>query len=290
MPTEKRARHKAARREKLAQQQKETKRRQLLRRSAWVVAITAVVIGSVWGLTGSSPSTPSTTTKATTSTGGSTTTTTATGSATTQAAANALAVSAGCPAKPTTHANNLQWSSAPPMTINTMSTYYAHFETTAGSFTVALNPKVAPQTVNNFVFLASHEYYDCVIFHRVIPGFMLQGGDPTGTGMGSPGYTIADEFPTKTANAAVQYPLYSIAMANTGAAHSGGSQFFIITGAEGEALQNRYSLFGSLINGTETAMKINNDGDPNANDGTGTALKITHRILHVTISTTPPTN
>lgn len=290
MPTEKRARQKAARREKLAQQQRETKRRQLLRRSAWVVALTVVVIGSVWGLTGSSPSAPSTTTKATTSTGGSTTTTTATGSATTQAAANSLAVAAGCPAKPTTRVNNLQWSSAPPMTINTTATYYAHFETTAGNFTVALNPKEAPQTVNNFVFLASHEYYDCVIFHRVIPGFMLQGGDPTGTGMGGPGYTIADEFPTKTANAAVQYPLYSIAMANTGAAHSGGSQFFIITGAEGEALPNSYSLFGSLISGTDTAMKINNDGDPNANDGTGTALKITHRILHVTISTTPPTN
>jgi cyclophilin family peptidyl-prolyl cis-trans isomerase len=98
--------------------------------------------------------------------------------------------------------------------------------------------KDAPQTVNNFVFLAQHQFFDCVIFHRVIPGFVDQTGDPTGTGSGGPGYTIPDEYPAKASNAADQYPLGSVAMANTGQPHTGGSQWFIVAGAEGESLPN----------------------------------------------------
>ena len=96
--------------------------------------------------------------------------------------------------------------------------------------------------------MAEHNFYKCVIFHRVISGFMIQGGDPTGTGTGGPGYTIPDEYP-KAGNPT--YPLYSIAMANTGSPHTGGSQFFIVTGAEGETLPNTYSLFGKVISGFE---------------------------------------
>ena len=114
---------------------------------------------------------------------------------------------------------------------------------------VTLDASTAPMTVNNFVFLANKGFYNCVIFHRVIPGFMDQTGDPTGTGTGGPGYTIPDEYPPKAANAADQYPLGSVAMANTGQPHTGGSQFFIVAGAQGESLPNSYSLFGQVTSG-----------------------------------------
>ena len=108
-----------------------------------------------------------------------------------------------------------------------------------GTFVIALDAKAAPQTVNNFVFLAQHHFFDCVIFHRVIPGFVDQTGDPTGTGSGGPGYTIPDELPAKASNPADQYPLGSVAMANTGQPHSGGSQWFIVAGTQGESLRTR---------------------------------------------------
>jgi cyclophilin family peptidyl-prolyl cis-trans isomerase len=291
--TDKRQRQKSARREKLEAQRRADQRRQLIRRIALVVIVAVVIVGSVIAFSGSSSNTPTststsstttTTTKpvATTTTIAGATTTIATASRT-QAQVNALAVAAGCPQSPYTRVNNDAWSSAPAMAINTSTTYYATFNTTAGTFVVALNPKIAPQTVNNFVFLAQHGYYNCIIFHRVIPGFMIQGGDPTGTGTGGPGYTIADEFPAK---GNPTYPLYSIAMANTGAAHSGGSQFFIVTGTSGETLSNSYTLFGQTISGTNAIDIISADGDANAStDQTGTSLKIIQRILTVTIST-----
>ena len=99
------------------------------------------------------------------------------------------------------------------------------------------------------MFLANKGYYHCVIFHRVIPEFMDQTGDPTGTGQGGPGYTITDENPPKAANAAQQYPLGSVAMANTGQPNSGGSQFFIVAGPQGESLPNTYALFGTVTSG-----------------------------------------
>ena len=130
------------------------------------------------------------------------------------------------------------------MTIDTSKTYTATVKTTAGTFAIALDAKAAPMTVNNFVFLADKGYYHCVIFHRVIPSFMDQTGDPTGTGTGGPGYTIADENPPKAPTRPSQYPLGSVAMANTGAPNTGGSQCFIVAGPEGECLPNTYSLFG----------------------------------------------
>ena len=129
--------------------------------------------------------------------------------------------------------NTQKYSAAPPMTIDASKTYTATVVTDDGTFDITLDPKTAPKTVNNFVFLADKGYYHCVIFHRVIPGFMDQTGDPTGTGTGGPGYTIPDENPPKAANPAQQYPLGSVAMANTGSANTGGSQFFIVAGAAG---------------------------------------------------------
>jgi cyclophilin family peptidyl-prolyl cis-trans isomerase len=286
MATSKRERQKAARREKLERMQRYDKRRKTLRRSVIVGIIAVLVIGTgaLLFAGGKSPATTTTTTTTTSTTSTSSTTTSTTTTVPvagqiTQAKANALAVAAGCPTSTATRVNTLTFSKAPAMTINTAKTYYAHFTTTAGSFVVKLDAATAPITTNNFVFLAAHNFYKCVIFHRVIPGFMIQGGDPTGTGTGGPGYTIGDEYPTA---GNPTYPLYSIAMANQNAAHTGGSQFFIVTGAAGETLPATYSLFGQVVSGVKAVEIIQNAGNPSST--TGVPPIVTHRILNITIS------
>jgi cyclophilin family peptidyl-prolyl cis-trans isomerase len=143
---------------------------------------------------------------------------------------------------------------------------------------MALNAKSAPQTVNNFVFLANKGYYHCVIFQRVIPGFMDQTGDPTGTGSGGPGYTIPDENPAKAASGSQQYPVGSVAMANTGQPNSGGSQFFIVTGPTGESLPPTYALFARVVTGLDVANTINGQGSAQ-----GVPPNVTQRIISITI-------
>jgi len=282
MATSKRERQKAARREKLEREQRYEKRRKNIRRGVIVGVIAVVVVGSGALLfTGGKPKPkPKANATTTTSTTAATTTTTAKPAAfnVTQAQANAKAVAAGCPASTSTRVNTKTWTKAPAMTINTAKTYYAHFTTTAGNFVVKLDAKTAPVTTNNFVFLADQGYYKCVIFHRVISGFMIQGGDPTGTGTGGPGYTIADEYPKA---ATPNYPLYSIAMANTGQPHTGGSQFFIVTGTAGETLPNSYSLFGQVVSGVKAVNTIQNAGSTSS---TGVPPAITHRVLNITIT------
>jgi peptidylprolyl isomerase len=123
--------------------------------------------------------------------------------------------------------------------------YTATLDTTLGTLVIALDAVRAPKTVNNFVFLALHHYYDGVIFHRVIDGFMCQGGDPTGTGRGGPGYKFEDELPKQG-----QYQLGSVAMANAGP-NTNGSQFFIVSGPSGVRLPPQYSLFGQVVKGME---------------------------------------
>jgi cyclophilin family peptidyl-prolyl cis-trans isomerase len=104
--------------------------------------------------------------------------------------------------------------------------------------------------VNSFVFLARYHYFDGIVFHRVIPGFVLQGGDPTGTGTGGPGYKFADELP-----APGRYELGSLAMANAGP-DTNGSQFFIISGRDGMGLPPSYSLFGKVVAGLDIVAAI----------------------------------
>jgi cyclophilin family peptidyl-prolyl cis-trans isomerase len=196
-----------------------------------------------------------------------------------QAAADKASVAAGCPKNPATALQKPKWSSAPATIIDSAKTYSATVKTDVGTFVIALDAKDAPQTVNNFVFLAQHHFFDCVIFHRVIPGFVDQTGDPTGTGSGGPGYTIADELPAKASNPSDQYPLGSVAMANTGQPHSGGSQWFIVAGAQGESLSNSYSLFGHVTSGMSVVEKINSQGS-----ASGVPPDVTHRMLKVTIT------
>ena len=114
-----------------------------------------------------------------------------------------------------------------------------------GTMVIALDPIKAPKTVNSFVFLALNHYFDGIIFHRIINGFVCQGGDPTGTGTGGPGYRFEDELPS-----AGQYQVGSFAMANAGP-NTNGSQFFIISGPDGCRLPPAYALFGQVVKGLE---------------------------------------
>jgi cyclophilin family peptidyl-prolyl cis-trans isomerase len=150
--------------------------------------------------------------------------------------------------------------------------YTAKVETDAGAFTIELDPAKAPVTVNNFVSLARFQYYDGITFHRVIPGFVIQGGDPQGTGTGGPGYQFADELPRQG-----EYRVGSLAMANSGR-DTNGSQFFVITGDQGVALPPNYALFGQVTSGLDVVKKIEADGDPS-----GTP-RVVHKMTKVTIT------
>jgi cyclophilin family peptidyl-prolyl cis-trans isomerase len=127
-----------------------------------------------------------------------------------------------CPAVDGSSEKRQEFDGPPPMCIDPAKRYTAVIDTSVGSMTVALDAVAAPQTVNNFVFLARYHYFDGIIFHRIIKGFMCQGGDPTGTGRGGPGYRFADELP-----APGRYEIGSVAMANAGP-NTNGSQFFLV--------------------------------------------------------------
>ncbi len=143
-----------------------------------------------------------------------------------------------------------QWNSPPEMVIDTAKRYTATMSTSMGDLVIALDALQAPKTVNNFVFLAREGYYDGVIFHRIIKGFMCQGGDPTGSGRGGPGYKFADELPKPR-----QYEVGSLAMANAGP-NTNGSQFFVISGPSGVGLPPQYSLFGKVVKGLEVVAEM----------------------------------
>jgi cyclophilin family peptidyl-prolyl cis-trans isomerase len=138
----------------------------------------------------------------------------------------------------------------PPMVIDPSKRYTAEMVTSKGTLVIALDPIAAPATVNNFVFLARWHYYDGIVFHRIIPGFMLQGGDPEGSGRGGP----ADELP-----APGRYQIGSLAMANAGP-DTNGSQFFIVSGPDGTSLPPSYSLFGSVVKGLDVVAAIESVG------------------------------
>ena len=144
----------------------------------------------------------------------------------------------------------LQWSSPPAMEIDPSKSYEAVFVTEIGDFKVRLYPDKAPETVNNFVFLANQGYYDNTTFHRVLPGFMAQGGDPTGTGTGSPGYTFQDEFDPE-----LQFDREGLlAMANRGP-NTNGAQFFITYGPTAH-LTGLHTIFGEVVEGADVLNSL----------------------------------
>jgi len=142
-----------------------------------------------------------------------------------------------------------QWPAPPPLTIDPSHSYTATLQTTQGTIVIELLPGDAPNTVNNFVFLARQGYYDATPFHRVIQGFMIQGGDPAGTGAGGPGYRFADE-PVRRA-----YEPGIVAMANAGP-NTNGSQFFIVQGNGARSLPSAYTIFGRVASGMDVVNAI----------------------------------
>lgn len=141
-----------------------------------------------------------------------------------------------------------KYDAAPELAIDLSKSYEAVLHTSAGDISVELYTADAPQTVNNFMFLGNKGFYDDVIFHRVIPGFMVQGGDPTGTGRGGPGYKFRDEVHSRTS-----YNRGTLAMANSGP-NTNGSQFFIMHADYG--LPNQYTIFGEVIEGLDVVDAI----------------------------------
>ena len=144
---------------------------------------------------------------------------------------------------------NLGWKSPPEMQIDPGKTYKAVIETNRGVIELELYPQHAPKTVNNFVFLAKEGFYNDVSFHRVISNFMIQGGDPTGTGMGGPGYKIKDEFTANNKN-----DRGTISMANAGP-NTGGSQLFINL-VDNNYLDSKHPVFGKVVEGMDVVDKI----------------------------------
>jgi peptidyl-prolyl cis-trans isomerase B (cyclophilin B) len=138
-----------------------------------------------------------------------------------------------------------RYSAAPAMSIDTGKKYSATFETTRGKIVCELFPKDAPNTVNNFVFLAREKFYDGTKFHRVIADFMIQGGDPEGTGSGGPGYKFADEVKANPR----KHQRGSLSMANAGP-NTNGSQFFI-THVPTDWLNGKHTVFGQVTSGQE---------------------------------------
>jgi cyclophilin family peptidyl-prolyl cis-trans isomerase len=159
------------------------------------------------------------------------------------------AAAADCPPEEGTDEATRQFVGPPPDCLDPAATYDAVVTTNKGEFTITLDPTSAPVAANNFVFLARNRYFDDTVCHRIIPGFVVQCGDPTATGTGGPGYTIVDEPP-----APGQYRIGSVAMAKTPAPDSAGSQFFIITGPDGASLPPEYALFGEVTAGLDEAV------------------------------------
>jgi peptidylprolyl isomerase/peptidyl-prolyl cis-trans isomerase B (cyclophilin B) len=171
-----------------------------------------------------------------------------------------MADAADCPAVDGSSEQQQEFTEYPPTCIDVTKTYTAEIVTNLGSMTVELYPDKAPLAVNSFVTLARYHYFDGISCHRIIPGFVAQCGDPTGTGSGGPGYEFADELPE-----AGEYQIGSLAMANAGA-NTNGSQFFIITGESGTALPPDYTLFGMVTEGLDTTVPaLDAVGNPDSN-------------------------
>ena len=144
----------------------------------------------------------------------------------------------------------MKWNEPPKMQIDTEKIYRVKMDTSKGMIELDLYPEYAPKTVNNFVFLTRQGYYDGVSFHRVIPNFVIQGGDPTGTGSGGPGYKFEDELGQNP----LTHETNSLSMANAGP-NTNGSQFFI-THSPQPHLDGKHTVFGKVVSGTEVVDAI----------------------------------
>jgi cyclophilin family peptidyl-prolyl cis-trans isomerase len=162
-----------------------------------------------------------------------------------------------CPASDGSSPRITRFTKPPPLCIDVNRSYTAEVTTNKGRFVISLDARQAPNTVNNFVVLSRYHFYDGLTFHRIVPGFVVQGGDPEGTGWGGPGYTLADEPPK-----AGGYQVGSVVMARSFETNTNGSQFFIVTGQAGAELEPRFSLFGQVIKGLDVVRAIDSLGGP----------------------------
>lgn len=183
-----------------------------------------------------------------------------------------------CPLPDAAPTSEKTFPSAPPACVDPTATYRAVVTTTEGEFTIELDQKRAPETTNNFVFLARKGFYNGLTFHRVIPDFIIQGGDPKADGTGGPGYTIKDELSKKAV-----FKVGTVAMANSGP-NQNGSQFFIVVGRSGENIPNTSTVFGRVVKGTKTIEAINALGIQPTPDGQELAPQKRIIINSITIS------
>jgi cyclophilin family peptidyl-prolyl cis-trans isomerase len=174
-----------------------------------------------------------------------------------------------CPPADNSAPKTRRFDSPPPMCIDLSKRYGAEMVTTKGTMTFSLDALGAPRTVNNFVVLARYHFYEEIVFHRIIPGFVIQAGDPEGTGAGGPGYRFEDELPKPG-----RYEIGSLAMANAGP-DTNGSQFFVISGPQGVQLPPKYSLFGKLAAGLDVLSAIDGLG---SQSGSPTERVLIHSV------------
>jgi len=253
MGSTKRERQRQNREQKLAELRKQQRRalfRKRLTRSVWIGAIVAIGVFAYTSASGN----PSTTTTEPDQT--STTSTTATGISTT-AAPSALGASydafrakpTACGADAPPPAKDLQFTEPEDLQIDPTADITATISTSCGDIVIRLDPAAAPQTVNSFVFLAERGYFDGTVFHRIVPGFVVQGGDPNASGLGGPGYTLPDEFPPD----GFTYDRGVVAMANAGPGTTG-SQFFVVLDTTN--LPPTFSPLGQVVDGFDTLDAI----------------------------------
>jgi cyclophilin family peptidyl-prolyl cis-trans isomerase len=239
-----------ARRE--AERQRARRRRALLTYGTLgLVVVVAAVAGGLW-LTGNDDSPAGA--AATTAAGAATTAPAQFNDA--RAGAPTAPAQVACGGKIPPKVQHPTFSKPPTTKVDPGKTYLATLQTSCGDVTIRLDPKKAPETTANFVFLAGRHFYDSTWFHRIVPGGaagigVIQGGDPEGTGRGGPGYAIKDELPSSPA----AYGKDSVAMANSGP-NSGGSQFFINFQDNSKGLRPDYSVFGEVVEGRDVVDKI----------------------------------
>jgi cyclophilin family peptidyl-prolyl cis-trans isomerase len=165
----------------------------------------------------------------------------------------------------------------PTSPLDATKTYDVTFVTNCGSFAVRLDVRDSPHTAASFASLVRRGFFDGTIFHRIVPGFVIQGGDPTGQGTGGPGYETVDRPPAST-----RYTLGTVAMAKTQAEPAGtsGSQFFVVTGSGASTLPPDYAVLGRVVRGLPVVKRIGKLGDPNTEEPTR-VVEIEKATLHV---------
>lgn len=263
MGTAKRERKKMNRHMGREAEMRAVKRKKMTKKTVRIVLVVAVLVAGFFAIalsTKDDDSAPATTEPVDTTTPGDTTapSDTSTPGDTTAPSAFAYGTTECAPLEGAT-TQTQEFADAFALCIDPSKTYTATVVTNMGEYTAILDPVKAPGTVNNFVNLARHQYFDGTVCHRAIPAFMVQCGDPTATGSGGPGYKFADELPS-----AGEYKIGSLAMANSGP-NSNGSQFFVITGSQGVGLAPKYTLFGQVTDGLDTTVvALDAAGNPDA--------------------------